>query len=349
MSRRKIDAAFSAHDVLAALRSSVRVLSWGMVALVAIYLASGLTVVGPNEVGLILRFGKLLPPCHPPGLLWALPQPVDEVIKVPVKSIQEAPLDLWAASGDDALQGSLNPVTQPYTLTGDVNIIRASFVVRYQVSDPVDYTLNAANRNVLRDAILYQAACRVLSAMGVEDVLTVGKNTIGVEAARIAQERFDALKLGIHLLAFETREINPPAAVLASFQSVVSAKVQAKTVVEEANAFAASSLPGANAEAYRMVQEAQSDARQIVAKAEGETTAFSALLEEYSANPTLVRARLDAEMLGSVMPKVKLSTFMPEGRGGARILLAPQTGKSAKPARGENDPQPRPNDGSVGN
>lgn len=328
MSRRKTNELFSAHDVLAALRRSIRILAWGMAALIAYYLLSGVTIISPNEEGVVLRFGKVICSAHPPGLLFALPPPIDEVIKVPVRRVQEAQLDLWAASGGATTDTALNPVTQPYTLTGDVNIIRASFVVRYQISDPVAYALNTNNRDALRDAILYQAACRVLSLMSVEDALTVGKSYIGVEALRLSQEKLNHLGLGIRLLAFETREITPPAAVSSAFQSVVSAKVQARTLLEDANAYAASAIPGANADAFRMQQDAESYARQVVAKAQGESAAFASLVHEYSGNPVLVRARLQGEMLTAVLPRAKITTLMPGGGGSSKILLNPQIGKA---------------------
>ena len=162
MSRRN-DAVFSAPAILDAMRSSIRILAFGMLGLILLYLGSGITVIGPNEVGLVLRFGKLLSQPHPPGLLFALPPPIDEVVRVPVKSLQEVSLDLWAAPRDDNPQGSLSPVKQPYTLTGDVNIIQARFVVRYQISDPAEYLLAAKDREALRDAILYQSVCQVRS------------------------------------------------------------------------------------------------------------------------------------------------------------------------------------------
>src|SRR5271165_4141497 len=71
--RQNNDALFSAHAILAALKSSTRVLRWLMVALGVIYLGSGIKMVGPNENGLLLRFGKMLGRPHPPGLLFALP------------------------------------------------------------------------------------------------------------------------------------------------------------------------------------------------------------------------------------------------------------------------------------
>ena len=129
MSRRKNDALFSAHALLAALRSSIRLLLIGMVALVLAYLVSGITFIGPNEVGMVMYLGKLQPQIHPPGLLLALPPPIDEIIKIPVKTVQEASLDLWATSTTEN-DASLNPVIQHYSLTGDANIIRARFVLR---------------------------------------------------------------------------------------------------------------------------------------------------------------------------------------------------------------------------
>src|SRR5437660_2313452 len=137
MSRKNDDALFSAHAILAALKSSIRVLRWGMAGLVLVYLGSGITKIGPNESGLVLRFGKLLPHPNPPGLLFALPLPFDEVIRVPSKSVQERTLDTWATVFNDSprfrgVREMLHPVDDPYTLTGDANIVRAKFVVRYQ-------------------------------------------------------------------------------------------------------------------------------------------------------------------------------------------------------------------------
>src|SRR5271156_1461282 len=119
MSRNREDALFSAHAILAALKSSIRVLRWGMLALVLIYLGSGITVVGPEDTGLVLRFGKLLPVIHQPGLLFALPAPIDEVIRVPSKRVQEVALDAWSPELlDPGYLQTLHPVRNPYTLTG---------------------------------------------------------------------------------------------------------------------------------------------------------------------------------------------------------------------------------------
>jgi len=337
VSRRREDALFSAHAILSALRSSIRILRWGMLVLVLIYLCSGITVVRPNERGLVLRFGRALPKSAPPGLLLAFPPPIDEVVMLPAKSVQEVVLDAWTPN-DDSWRDSLHPARDPYTITGDVNIIRARFSVRFQVADPIAYEFGTSERENLRNAICYQSACRVLAGMNVDDVLTTRRDFIGQESMRLAQEELDRLGLGIQLLAFETRAINPPAPVLPAFQDVVSAKVEAKTLVEPARSRHAAVIPEANAEAYRLQQGAESYAQGLIAKAQGEVSAFLALLKEYRANPETVHTRLYAEMIEKVLPKLRVSNVVPSDRGEVRILVSPQKADTIE-SNETNEPQ----------
>jgi membrane protease subunit HflK len=124
---------------------------------------------------------------------------------------------------------------------------------------------------------------------------------------------------------------------------VVSAKVEAKTLVEPARSRHASLIPEANAEAYRIEQEAQSYAQGLTAKAQGEVTAFLALLKEYRANPGTVHTRLYAEMIEKVLPKLRVSTVVPSDRGEVRILVSPQKTDAIEPSEhAPNDSEPLP-------
>ena len=305
-----------------------------MVALVLVYLGSGITKVGPNQAGLVLRFGKLQQNVRPPGLLFALPAPVDEVLLVDAKNVQERALDEWAASRADPAQAviygaMLHPVDDPYTLTGDANIIRARFSIRYQVANPGDYIFGAQDRDVTLDAILYQYACRVIAGMPVDDALTTRRDFVSRQTLRLAQAEIDRLALGVQLLAVEAREIAPPAQVAGAFEDVVSAKVEAKTLVEPANSYHASAIPEADAEAYRIKSEADAYAQELVAEAQGRASSFLALLQEYKANPQVVRARLYNEMISNTLAKARISTVMPAGKGELRLMLAPQVAQDS--------------------
>src|SRR5881227_3599865 len=102
-----------------------RRMHWWIGAIVALYLLSGITIVKSDEVAVILRWGRLVggTPAlqeHGPGLLFALPRPIDQVVRVQVKHVWEVPVSTLTGTGDGV---TLDPVTQGYALTGDQNIV----------------------------------------------------------------------------------------------------------------------------------------------------------------------------------------------------------------------------------
>ena len=326
------DIGFGPAAVLQAMKSSVKLLRWGLLLLAAIYLASGVSIVGPNETAFVLRFGKLQPGLHGSGLLLALPEPIDEVVKVPTHSIQEIQLAAWEPSGPTANGAplprlgegdTLDPVQDGYTLTGDANIIRARFSVRYQIADPVAYALTVKDHTELLEAVLYQAATDVIARMKVDDVLAAGLEALRSRTLHTAQAQLDQLGMGVQLLAFEVHEITPAQQVVPAFEDVVSARVESRTLIEQANSYRASELPGAQAEAYRTQREADAYAQNLVAKATGEAAAFEAIDQQYRLAPELMRTRLYADAMEIILPNLQSTTvFHPPG-GALKLLLQP--------------------------
>ncbi len=199
--------------------------------------------------------------------------------------------------------------------------------MRYQISDARDYALNARDWNSLRDGILYQSATTVLAGMNVEDAMTVRKDYIGQEALRLAQQEFDQLRLGVQLTAFEIKEVTPPAPVLPSFQAVISAKVRAKTEIEQANTYAATTLPAARADRLSPAAGRRFLREAVVATAKGQASSFTALLAQYRQNPKIVEARLYGETMSDVMTRVKIATYAPNG---SKVFIDPsRTGSPA--------------------
>ncbi|MGB2987888.1 MAG: hypothetical protein WBE26_18625, partial [Phycisphaerae bacterium] len=84
----------AAHQSLAdALRASFSVLKGIMMVLVVLYLFSNVRSVGTHEQALVLRLGRLLPGVHEPGLMWAFPFPIDEIIPLPTKKSNDLLID----------------------------------------------------------------------------------------------------------------------------------------------------------------------------------------------------------------------------------------------------------------
>jgi len=136
-----------------------------------------------------------------------------------------------------------------------------------------------------------------------------------VHARALAQERLDALGLGLSLVALEVNALTPPHAAVGAFADVTSAQVEARTSVEQARSYQAQLLPKARGEAFRARRQAEADAGQLVSRATAEAASFTALAGQRCAAPALVESRLRAEALEAVFAQAKTSTVLPDAEG----------------------------------
>ena len=86
------------------LNTCVRYFKWVVLAIVVVILVSGIRTVKQGEVAVVLRFGKLTgdtreEQVHEPGLLFAFPYIIDEVITVPVGKVFEVRVDTHYTEG----------------------------------------------------------------------------------------------------------------------------------------------------------------------------------------------------------------------------------------------------------
>jgi membrane protease subunit HflK len=302
-----------------------------------LYLLSGITIVKPDEVAVILRWGRLVGTVpalqeHGPGLLFAFPRPVDQVVRVPVKHVWEVPVTALANVGDSF---TLDPLTQGYALTGDHNIVHVDMVARYRVRSPAEWAFyGPKSEDVLRVEVA-AAMVRSLGEMGVDRVLSDGRKTLISTASRRAQAGLDASYSGLELSSLELTHLNPPLALANEFDAVQSAFIGAETKKKEAQAYAESAIPAAQGQADASVQFARANASSEISLARGEAEAFRALDREYRANSVVVRERLYRDGVERALDAAKVRWVPPPVGGsyhGFRITLSP-AGAGAPSAR----------------
>lgn len=141
-----------------ALRKSFSILKLLMLVLVVVYFLSGFSTVQPNEVGLKLRYGRIVGaskddmsqnPVLPPGWHWSWPYPFERFETVAVNE-RELPVEFMFQLSDEERTGgikgykygTLSPDRDDYLITGDVNILHASLIIKYKVADAVAYLTN---------------------------------------------------------------------------------------------------------------------------------------------------------------------------------------------------------------
>jgi membrane protease subunit HflK len=314
------------------------IVRWASVLLVVAVLLSGMTIVRPDEVALRLRFGRLTgatraEQVHGPGLLFALPYLIDEIVRVPIKRIQELRVQALAP-GQEERDDALDLTRTGYALTGDRNVVQLVALLKYQVADPVAWALRIdAPTTHVEDAVT-AALTRTLAEMRIDAVLVEEKARLSAVALDRAQQRLDGDGPWVQLVALELVALHPPRAVAGAFGDVQTAFVERKTKIESARGFQAQDLPAAAGAAQRDIAAATAEAASQVAQARGHARAFAQLLDEYRRSPEVVRQRLYREAMQLVLAQT-----------GHRILLSP--GARSGPILLPADETPLDNPGAV--
>jgi membrane protease subunit HflK len=302
-----------------ALQSSFGIVKIVMVVLVIVFLGSGFFKVGPNEQAIILRLGRPVGEGQKallgPGAHWSWPYPIDDHIKVSVRSVQQvvSTAGWYATTPEQELAGteppagaSLNPAIDSYAITADENIVHARATLTYRINDPIRFVFNFVNasnavQNALDDALLYAAA-----HFKVDDILT--RNIVGFSEA--VQKRVttlvEAQDLGIVVDQCTVKSIPPrQQQVKDAFASVSRAELTRNKVLNEAHSYENQVLSKGSADAETIVKLAETERDRRVKEVAALATQFQALLPQYDRNPSLFVQQRLTETLGRSLTNVQ--------------------------------------------
>lgn len=306
-------------DILAAL---VKAFRWIVVVVLIAILCSGIRTVQTGEVAIILRFGKLLgdtreEQVHEPGLLFAFPYIIDEVITVPTGKVFELTVD----THNTTTYMSPDVRENGYIITGDQNIALVGASVKYTISDPVAYALNTADVTTTLYGVVSGALATGAVGMDIDELLTTGKDDYGKAVMAEAQKKVDALALGVTLSSMELKTVATPLEVKSIFESVNAAKIESETILNEAKQYYEVKIPAAEAQANALVASAQAEYASAVAAANDTLSEFRGLLDEYAANPDVVLTRVYSEKLTKILSSIGTIRLLEPGEKTPGVLL----------------------------
>jgi regulator of protease activity HflC (stomatin/prohibitin superfamily) len=239
-----------------ALKITFRLLQLAMVVLFGLFAFSGLQPVQEGESGLRLVFGALVERDVPPGMRFALPPPVGEIVRVSTngESIEDAsafypmvPAEV-RAQGADALpyNSSLNPARDGSIVTGDQAIAHVIMAVQYRRTDPAQYAeniLDDATEDMLVISAARQGMVRACAEITIDELLREQQaGAIAARAQEVAQRTLDQAESGITIERINLIQRVPPRYLQASFNKVQNAQSAAGKLLEEARTAANQTL-----------------------------------------------------------------------------------------------------------
>ena len=279
-----------------------------LVVIVVICIAlSGIRFVKSGEVAVILRFGELVgetpeEQIHEPGILFAFPYIIDEVVTVQTGSVLERTVTTHYT------EGSMTTINNNgYVVTGDNNIALMKVSVKYTITDPVSYALHVKDVEKIIDACVSNAMLERAACTDFDTILTSGKEKFSIQVKNVAQESLDNNSVGVTLSTVELTNVSPPEEVKAVYDSVNAATVDAEKILKQANQYKEQTLIEARASAESLKSVADTAHSQRTSAANADLAEFWGTLEEYErsdASKDVVRTRIRNEKLSKAISKI---------------------------------------------
>lgn len=272
-------------------------------ALVLVLVWTGFFQVGPEEVGVITRFGKYTREVNP-GLNFKIPL-VERVTKVAVERQQKQEFGFRTVESnvrsDYTKRGTAD---ESLMLTGDLNLADVEWVVQYRISNAYQYLFKVRHpETTLRD--LSESSMRqVVGDRTVNEVLTVGRTEVALAVKDLIQNLSDEYELGIRIEQVVLQDVNPPDPVKSAFNAVNEAQQEKETLINQAKSEYNRVIPHARGQARETIQKAEGYATARVNNAQGEATRFELLYQEYVKAPEVTRRRLYMETMQRVLPEL---------------------------------------------
>lgn len=309
-------------------RHWIKVIVAGVLGLVVV--VNAMYQVQPEEVGVVLRFGKYVRTSEP-GLRVKLPL-MERVYKVPVqrqlkqefgfRTIEAGQRSRYAV---DRYQG------ESIMLTGDLNVAVVEWIVQYRVADPFRYLFRVRN---VDETFRYMNEAAMREAVGdrtVTEVLTVGRQEIESVVHVKLQELVNQYEMGVTVDQIVLQDVNPPEPVKPSWDEVNQAQQQQDRLINEAQADYNKVIPRAAGEAQQTILEAEGYALDRVNRARGDAARFVALYQEYRRAPEVTRRRLHLETMQTILPQTGQRLLLDEDAKGVLPLLSLDGAKLVAP------------------
>jgi membrane protease subunit HflK len=296
--------------------------------LVVVWLAGGSYTVGPDQRGIVLRFGKHVATTDP-GFHWHWPFPLETVIRPKVTEVQRVEIGFRTIDTGPPMRYA-DVASESLMLTGDENIIDIDLVVQHRITDPVKYLFTARHLPETIKSASEAALREVIGRRHIDEALTVGKLDIQEETKTLLQSILNTYDVGLQVIAVQLQEVQPPKQVLDAFKDVASAREDKVRFVNEADGYRSAVIPEVRGKVEMILREAEAYREEKIRRAHGDTQKFLQLLGAYQEAKEITKKRLLLETLEEVLPQMD-KIILEDGAGTNVLPLLPLGERATQP------------------
>ena len=292
------------------------------------YVITAFSVIGPGQVGWVMRFGRVVRTVSEPGLIVHWPQPLERVARLQTQAVRRVELGFLRAPDEDdntlpwagiqGVDGNGAPWTsmrrdlanEAEMITGEENILSIQYAVHYDIRDPYIYHYRLADPESLVRSFASWALRQAVARRTASDILVTHRAALEREGHDILQRELDAMGSGVRVVSVTLQDVHAAPQVHDAFRDVASALEDKARRTRQAQGYRSEALALARSEAYVLTQIAANYQSEMVNRAEGEAHAFVSQLDAYRTNPALTRLRLYFETLETTLSEAQTTLLL---------------------------------------
>lgn len=287
--------------------------------LITLWLFTSIAEVGPNEIGMRERFGKLVnSEPLPSGVYLKLPWPFENIARYPVYLVQEVvvgpkmendkgeksrpPVVLWTKShyAKESIFIVASDKTGSDKDAVPISFLSVSIPVQYKIrkDEIVDFAYIHKDSSKILKNIGERVATKYLASVDLLKVMSSDRQKTINDLKNLMQKAVDEQKLGVDVVYVNLHDAHPPVDKVApAFQDVIGAMEEKETQVLGALAYEKTVLPEADAEAIRLVLNAQSYKDNVIKVSQAESERFNKQITAYNQMPEMFKLRTYLDFL----------------------------------------------------
>ncbi|MDE2182771.1 MAG: FtsH protease activity modulator HflK [Alphaproteobacteria bacterium] len=308
-------------------------------AVLGLWLLSGIYTVDPHEQGVVLRFGRFIGHTAN-GMHYHLPWPIETVYTPDVTDAKQINIGYKINDNSNPTQSEDNP-SESLMLTGDENIVDMHFTVFWRIKDANSYLFNISKPDDTVKAVAESAMREVVGQDRMDLIMTSDREQIQRKVKWLMQQTLDSYNAGIEVTEVTMQMADPPLDVRDAYLDVQKAVADQDRKRSEAEAYANTIIPQARGDAAHIVQDAEAFRQQAIAEATGNAQKFLSVYQQYKKAPEVTRRRMYLETMSQILAPMNKVIVDDSAKGVVPYFQLPQMQKPAPPPP-RNQQQPTP-------
>jgi Cu+-exporting ATPase len=299
----------------------------------AVLVLNGFYTLGPDEEGVIERFGRKIAPFSMPGLHYKLPWPIERLTRIAAHRVRVVEIGFRSNSGAAYAEPSAyewnvqhrggrfeSRPEESFALTGDQNMIELNASVHYDVPHADAFLFRQLDGDATVRAAAESVIHGIASTTPLDALLTEGREAVEAQAQVELQRRLDRYESGVRVIRVKLEDVHPAGDVVDAFRDVSAAYEEKNRAINEAQGYRNEQIALARGTARALAESARAYALGRINRSDGDATRFASQEQAYRTAPGVTETRLYLETMEQVLPGKK-KLIVDSGKGRRHLLL----------------------------